>query len=183
MDTIAFICTANVCRSVMAHAICVAETARRSLPIEVYSAGMLDLSGTPPDKTVLMTCLQRQTPIPKGNSAFVRDLPLESINRFFVMERQHAEALAADYGILRSRIAFLGEFDPQQRGDEIPDPMKQGIDAFERCYSRIRECVFSYLDIAFESPEAVLAVRCDGPAPVISACSCPGALQSNQPSH
>jgi len=42
MPSIALICTANRCRSVMAHAIFVAEARKRSLAVEVYSAGVFD---------------------------------------------------------------------------------------------------------------------------------------------
>lgn len=136
----------------MAHAICLAEAVRRSLQIEIYSAGLMNLSGTPPAEAAVSSCLQYQTPIPKERSMFIGDLPLNLISHFLVMEHRHAAALVDDYGISPKRITLLGKFDPQRRDAEISDPSDQGIAAIERCCSRIRECVFSYLDTTYEEP-------------------------------
>jgi protein-tyrosine-phosphatase len=150
MFSIAFICTANLCRSVMAHAICVPEVARRSLPVEVYSAGILDFEGMAPAVAAWITCCKHSTPPLKEEATFVRDLPLSSINRFLVMEHQHVECLVKEYDVPPERISLLGSFDPKGRGAEIGDPMNQGTVVFECSYARIRECILHYLDTAPE---------------------------------
>lgn len=146
MHSVAFICTANVCRSVMAHAILAAEVARRSLAIQVFSAGIYDFKGTPPADSAWITCLQHQTPVVKMESTFIRDLDLSGIDQFLVMEQHHVDVLAAEFGIDPSRIALLGSYDPKKRGLEIADPMNQGIVEFEHCYARIRDCIHKHLD-------------------------------------
>lgn len=151
--SIAFICTANLCRSVMAHAIAVPELTERAWPVEVYSAGTRDCSATPTAIPTWFTCCQNNTPPQKDVSTFVRDLPISSINRFFVMERQHLECLVTDYGVSPERISLLGSFDPKRRGDEIEDPMNQGSVVFDRCYTLIRDCIIHYLDTTTEIPE------------------------------
>src|SRR5260370_41740021 len=119
MLSVALICTANRCRSVMAHAIFVAEAGKRSLSVEIYSAGVFDFSDAPPLDETSMTCWQHNTAPPRETPTWVRQLPLDSINRFLVMEQDHAEVLKSDYGISADRISLLGSFDPQQRGAEI----------------------------------------------------------------
>src|SRR5678816_1431627 len=97
MASVALICTANRCRSMMAHAIFLAEAEKRSLVVNVYSAGTLDFSDQPQLHDTVTTCLQYNTPPPKESPTWVRQLPLKSIDRFLVMEQDHAEMLAVSY--------------------------------------------------------------------------------------
>lgn len=145
MPSVALICTANRCRSVMAHAIFLAEAKKRSLSVEVYSAGIFDFSDEPPLHDTTITCLQHKTPPPKEAPTWVPELPLDSITRFLVMEQYHADALIGDYGISADRVTLLGEFDPQQRGAEIADPFSRGSVVYERSYMQIRDCIIGYL--------------------------------------
>jgi protein-tyrosine-phosphatase len=147
MAAIAFICTANRCRSVMAHAIFIDEARKRSLQVEIYSAGIIDFSDQPMLEWTSLTCLNHHTPSPKQKPTWVRQLPLDSINRFLVMEVEHAEALTAEFGISSDRINLLGTFDPHQRGAEIADPFFSYSEVvYERSYQLIRDCINGYLD-------------------------------------
>jgi protein-tyrosine-phosphatase len=146
VTSVAVICTANRCRSVMAHAIFIDETGKRSLPVDIYSAGILDFSRQPPLTETLRTCLKFETPPPKKTPTWVRQLPLDSINRFLVMEEDHAEALMKEYGVSPDRISLLGTFDPQHRGVEIADPFGQSDEVYRNSYLLIRDCIIGYLD-------------------------------------
>jgi protein-tyrosine-phosphatase len=150
--TIAFICTANMCRSVMAHAIAASVVAERQWPVEILSAGIMNFSGAPAVDQTVETCRQHGTPPPKEGSTFIRDLPLESIDRFLVMERHHFESLIIDLDVPPTRVSFLGAQDPQYRGNEIEDPINQDDAAFERCYEILRACIGRYLDTTTEIP-------------------------------
>jgi protein-tyrosine-phosphatase len=134
----------------MAHAIFLAEARKRSLEVEVYSAGVFDFSDAPPLAETATTCLQHNTPPPKESPTWVRQLPLDSIDRFLVMEHDHADMLTGEYGISPERISLLGEFDPQERGVEIADPFSQGSHVYERSYKLIRDCIIGYLDTTDE---------------------------------
>src|SRR5436853_6082976 len=105
MPSVALICTANRCRSVMAHAIFVDEVKKRALPIEVYSAGVLDFSGQPQLEETSMTCLRNNTSPPPESPTWVRQRPLDSIGRFLVMEQLHADALNRYYDITPDPIS------------------------------------------------------------------------------
>jgi protein-tyrosine-phosphatase len=146
MAAVALICTANRCRSVMAHAILFAEVRKRSLPIEVYSAGVFDFRGAPPIDETTATCALHNTPAPAEVATWVGDLPLDSIKRFLVMEHHHADVLMCNFDISQERVSLLGEFDPQQRSVEIADPYSQGSPVYEECYGQIRDCIIGYLD-------------------------------------
>ena len=146
MPAVALICTANRCRSVIAHAILVAEAQRRELPLDVYSAGVLDFRDAPPIYETTSTCESHNTPAPDKAPTFIRELPLDSINRFLVMDHYHAETLIHGYGIAPDRVSLLGDFDPRERGSEIDDPYAQSRMVYDHCYARIRACIINYLD-------------------------------------
>jgi protein-tyrosine phosphatase len=146
VPSIAFICTANVCRSMMAHAICTAEVARRGLRITVISAGLADFEGTLVADNARVTCQKHQTWLPKFAATYIRNVDLDGVTRAFVMEKRHVDLLLRQSSLTRDQISLLGEFDPQQRGGEIRDPMGEDIVAFESCYERLRDCVVHYLD-------------------------------------
>ena len=131
----------------MAHAILLDEARKRSLSIEVYSAGIADFSAEPPLAETSRTCLHYLTPVPKEKPTWVPELPLNSINLFLVMEQRHAEALQNQFGISPERISLLGTFDPKQRGNEIEDPFfSYSEEVYRSSYRLIRDCLVGFLD-------------------------------------
>ena len=139
----------------MAHAIMVDEVARRSLAIHIYSAGIIDFSDQPPLTETSTTCLHYNTPAPKETPTWVAQLPLASIDRVLVMEQSHADALRNHFGVSGDRVCLLGDFDPQRRGAEIPDPFFSYSEAvYQSSYRRIRDCIIEYLETADEITSA-----------------------------
>lgn len=120
--------------------------------MEVYSGGTMDLTGRTQVVPTWLTCCKNGTPPVKDGPTFVRDLPLSTIDRFFVMEREHARVLMTDYAVPFDRISSLGSFDPKKKGDEMEDPNGEGKVAFDLCYTRVRACLLSYLDTTNEIP-------------------------------
>lgn len=137
----------------MAHAIFVSEAEKRKLSVEVYSAGVLDFRGAPAIDDTTRTCTVHDTPAPSEVATWVRDLPLDSITRFLVMEQFHADALIRNFAIAPERVSLLGEFDPQQRGLEIDDPFSYSSAVYDQCYGQIRDCIVNYLDTTNELSE------------------------------
>jgi len=137
----------------MAHAIFVNEAKKRSLEVGVYSAGVFDFSEAPTLVETSMTCAQHNTPAPEKPPTWVAELPLDSIDRFLVMEHDHADVLMTEFGISPDRISLLGNFDPQRRGTEIADPFGQGSRVYDRSYKLIRDCIIGYLDTTDELSE------------------------------
>ena len=135
----------------MAHAILLDEARKRSLSIDVYSAGIRDLSDQPPLMETSSTCLHYNTPPPKLRPTWVGELPLRTIDRFLVMEQAQADALQSEFGIPANKISLLGEFDPKHRGVEIDDPFFSYSEKIYRSsYELIRDCVVGYLETADE---------------------------------
>ena len=135
----------------MAHAILLDEARKRSLSIDVYSAGIRDFSDQPPLMETSSTCLHYNTPPPKLRPTWVGELPLRTIDRFLVMEQAQADALQSEFGIPANKISLLGKFDPKHRGVEIDDPFFSYSEKIYRSsYELIRDCVVGYLETADE---------------------------------
>jgi protein-tyrosine-phosphatase len=135
----------------MAHAILIDEVRKRCLPVAIYSAGVADFSDEPPLAETSRACLHFHTPAPKETPTWVAKLPLESIDRFLVMEHRHAAALQNQFGVSADRISLLGSFDPKRRGVEIPDPFfSYDEKVYRSSYLVMRDCIVEYLDTADE---------------------------------
>jgi protein-tyrosine phosphatase len=144
---IAFICTANVCRSVMAQAILERIVKSRGLAMGVTSAGVFDFHSTPPADNAWLTCVQNGTPVSKMESSFVGGLDLGKIDVFLTMEEGHREVLLSDYKIPGEKVLLLGAFDKLSKDPEIADPMGKSKTAFEECFRRIERCVEGFLEV------------------------------------
>ncbi|MFQ3671233.1 MAG: hypothetical protein SNJ84_07220, partial [Verrucomicrobiia bacterium] len=142
---IAFICSANLCRSQMAHAICLARCAELSLPINVFSAGLLDYTGQYLVENAWLVCCKNGTPPAKSTSTFIRDLPIAQMDRFLVMEHRHQAILQEDYRMAPGIIGLLGAYDVNNKDHEIKDPIGRAPIEFEKCYSRLSLCVNNML--------------------------------------
>ena len=143
---VAFICSANMCRSVMAHAIMETMAGAQGLDITVSSGGTLNLGPSSPAKDAWLTCLQNDTPVNKMESTYVGDLPLDTIDLFFVMQDKHRASLVAKHGIDDHRIRLLGPCDDQSDDPEISDPIGRPMAEFEACHARLTRCIRSFLD-------------------------------------
>lgn len=146
MHSVAFICSANLCRSLMAHAIFAAEAKRRRLDVNVQSAGMFDFEGVLALREARFVCERHNTPMPKFVSSYFRNLNLSGVTRVFAMTEDHVTLLQAETDIPPERISLLGLFDPKQRGDEIEDPTGKDSQAFDQCYQQLWNCIVHYLD-------------------------------------
>ncbi len=146
MRSVAFICSANLCRSLMAHAIFAAEAKRRKLDVNIQSAGMYDFEGVLALREARLVCERHNTPMQKFVSTHFRNLDLSRVTRVFAMTEDHVTLLQAETQIPPERISLIGLFDPKHRGDEIEDPTGKGSAAFDQCYQRLRDCIVHYLD-------------------------------------
>jgi len=148
--TVAFICSANLCRSLMAHAIFTAEIKKRGIPAQTISAGLYDFEGVLAAREARLACDRHNTPMPKFVSTYFRNVDLSNAVRVFVMTEDHVELLQTGSSIPAERISLLGKLDPKHRGDEIDDPIGKESAEFDKCYEQLHDCICHYLDTTKE---------------------------------
>lgn len=119
--------------------------------IQTISAGLsADFEGMLAVRMARVTCDKYQTPMPHFVATHVSKVDLSQAARIFVMEQKHVSLLLSNSSLPPERICLLGEFDPMQRGPEIADPTGEDLEAFERCYDRLRDCIINYLETAHD---------------------------------
>jgi protein-tyrosine-phosphatase len=139
----------------MAHAIFVSELRRRRLEVNVLGAGILDMEGMQAAPHSQAACELYGTPLPKLESVHYKTVNLQSAVRVFGMEHRHLFILERDAEIPAARLSLLGEYDPEQRGDQISDPMGGTLEQHLACYRRLHACIVRYLDTTHDFAGAV----------------------------
>jgi len=131
----------------MAHAIFVAEARRRGLAVDAFSASIWwGFEGEPVAAEARRTCDRHGTPLVQVTSVHHTSVDIAGATRVFVMSARHLEALREETSAPLAHVCLLGDFDPQQRGSEIADPIGGDAATFEACYLRLRDCIRHYLN-------------------------------------
>ena len=143
--SILFVCLGNICRSPLAEGVfrSLVEEAGQSDRFEIDSAGTGAWHvGEPPDARAAMVANQHGVTL----ECRARQVTPEDFDRFdFVvaMDRENLRVLqrmAAESGS-DAEVRLLREFDPDQAGDEVPDPYYGGASGFETVYDIVsRSC-------------------------------------------
>lgn len=138
---ILIVCVGNICRSPIAEHL-LRETLRGT-DIAVGSAGLGALVDHPIDSTAL-AILDRHGHRPQPHRArqLTADLIREA-NLVLVMEQQQVSNVMRLAPEARGKTFLLGKWLDER---DIPDPYRQGPDAFERAYSLIEPAVASWAE-------------------------------------
>lgn len=140
-NRILLVCVGNICRSPTAE-----HLLREALPgsgIAVSSAGLGALVGHPIDSTAL-AILGRHGQRPQPHHA--RQLTAELVhdaNLVLVMEQAQLQEVIRLAPEARGKTFLLGKW---LHDMEIPDPYRQGPEAFERTFGLIEQAVSSWAD-------------------------------------
>lgn len=120
------VCTGNICRSVMAHAILQQAGEQAGIALEVDSAGVTNEEcGNPPDPRAVRALTEHGYDVPDHRARKVRQDDFAEFDLILAMTSQHEAALRRMAGRAgaeeRARIALYREWDPEGTG-EVPDP-------------------------------------------------------------
>ncbi|MBN1359939.1 MAG: threonylcarbamoyl-AMP synthase [Sedimentisphaerales bacterium] len=139
-----FVCTGNTCRSAMAEGLFRLHLARKlgcsvdvleTMAYKVVSAGTMDVAGAPASTGAVMACRQRGADIGSHISQHLTRSLVEESDLIFGMTRSHCEQVRLLSPDAASKCSLLA-------GDaEIPDPVGQPQDIFDRCADVIEAAV------------------------------------------
>lgn len=101
------VCTANICRSVMAERMLRREVEARGLDIEISSCGLM-FDGAPASDTVLAVLSERGLDAHDHRSRKFTPALLDGVDLVVTMERRHARELAVAVEGMSPRIHTLG---------------------------------------------------------------------------
>ena len=145
VQTILFVCTGNTCRSPLAENFLkklLAGKARRR--IEVSSAGLTALPGSPPSFHSLRVALENSISLEEHQARLVTSEHVEQADLIVVMEPGHRKQLLDLYPHASEKIYLLRHFaryGSRERG--IHDPYGLNLEAYRFCFEDMKECIQS----------------------------------------
>lgn len=147
--SILFVCLGNICRSPMAEAIAnhLAEERQLSRYISCDSAGTSDYHiGGLPDQRV-MTLLER-----KGMSSSHRARQFVSTDSghftyILAMDSSNYKDIRAMASTSLSNLSLIRDYDPEDKGADVPDPYFGGQEGFEEVYTMLSRSISNFFDL------------------------------------
>jgi protein-tyrosine phosphatase len=128
---ITVICTANVCRSPMGHAVVQAKAEDSNLKIRVNSCGVQALTGRRPDKEALGALARAGYSIDEDKRAEQLLMPqANAAQLMLVMENRHKQWIMQNFPAYSGKVWLMGHWNGQS---EVADPIGQGPAEFDAC--------------------------------------------------
>ena len=136
---ILFVCTANVSRSFLAEQLFRHEAKKAGIAkVEAASAGVADLSGSPPDPKMIEHLFKQGIGFDRHAARPVDSELVQWADRIFVMEEVQAEILRQQYPQSIEKIALLGGcIPPGDPSVDIADPFVQSTFHYRTAISQI----------------------------------------------
>ncbi|MFH1877324.1 MAG: low molecular weight protein arginine phosphatase [Candidatus Omnitrophota bacterium] len=140
---ILFVCTGNSCRSIMAEAYMSKRAPEEGFALEIKSAGTLGINGMLPTKEAFQAL--SEAGITDKGQYHSKALTEELINwadMILVMEHMHKAQIVHEVPAAREKVFFLGEFDPDRKGDvSIPDPIGRTMAFYRITFTLIKHSI------------------------------------------
>jgi ribose 5-phosphate isomerase B len=138
---ILFVCTANMCRSVMAVAAMTHELSAYGKDFEVESAGVDAISNLKADKSTVQVCLIHGLDVSSHRSRQVTKEMLDQSDVVLCLAEDHKRLILSAYPKLHSKVFLLKQYSRNVSGEElsVTDPIGRPFDHYERCFRTIEE--------------------------------------------
>ena len=139
-----FVCSGNTCRSPLAHALAERELGNLCWRVEVRSAGVNALSGTPASSGSLGVAERHGLDLSPHRSREVDPALIDWADLILVMSPSHLVRLAQLGGAGKAALldAFAhGDEGGEDVGSGVPDPFGGDDDTYEETYRTLEELV------------------------------------------
>ena len=145
------VCTGNICRSPMAEGMLKKDLPERLAGrVAIASAGTHALHGNRASPHAIEVMQGMGIDISGHRARQLSNTLVRSSNLIVVMEKSHLRLVKLKSMLSPTRARMLTAFeDNQERPYDVPDPMGEGIEAYEASAAIIHHCtrgVYAYLD-------------------------------------
>jgi protein-tyrosine phosphatase len=139
VQSVLFVCKANICRSPLAAAYFNSLVAKEGRQMTVRSAGLEAIPGNPAHTKAKAVALQHRLSLDEHTTTHVHKALLDQSDLIVVMEIVQKHRIQRLYPRLKGKVVLLGRFDPVG-SLEIADPYSGTNEAFHSCFQQVSRC-------------------------------------------
>lgn len=139
---IMFICTGNICRSAMAHALLAKRAKEKNKDIEVYSCGVYAQNGDIPTYEGIQTMKDYGIDLSTHRATNIRNSNIKDMDVILCATKSHKDIVIAMYPDLKDKVFTMKEYAGYPKDDlDIKDPWGYGLDVYKKCAKEIEDCI------------------------------------------
>ena len=138
------VCTSNICRSAMGHALMEKRVKELNKDIEVYSCGIYAGTGDKATNSAIQTMKQYNVDLLNHRATNIHDSNIEDMDLILCATVSHKNAILEFYPEVKEKLYTIKEYanyDPNGLDKDIKDPYGWDMETYERCAKEIVECV------------------------------------------
>ncbi len=144
---IMFICTGNICRSAMAHAMLLKKAKEQNKNIEVYSCGIWAQTGDVPTYEGREVMKDYGIDISSHRATNIINSDIENMDVILCATYNHKRNVISMYPELKEKIFTIKEYAGYPENDlDISDPWGYGLDVYKKCAKEIEKCIEKILE-------------------------------------
>ncbi len=144
---IMFICTGNICRSAMAHAMLLKKAKEQNKNIEVYSCGIWAQTGDVPTYEGREVMKDYGIDISSHRATNIINSDIENMDVILCATYNHKRNVISMYPELKEKIFTIKEYAGYPENDlDISDPWGYGLDVYKKCAKEIEICIEKILE-------------------------------------
>ncbi len=140
---IMFICTGNICRSAMAHAMLKQKAKEKNKKIDVYSCGVFARNGeksTEEAIQVLKTIYNID--LTQHRATYIEDSQIKQMDVILCATTAHKKNVLNMYPQLEGKVFTMKEYaNYPKNNQDIKDPWGCSYEIYEKCAKEINECL------------------------------------------
>jgi protein-tyrosine phosphatase len=146
MKNVLFVCLGNICRSPLAEAIFWHKVKAKGLS-ELYYAESCGTAkyhiGQAPDHRTIRNALDNGVTIDHKCRQLCTD-DFEKFDEIFVMDRSNYNNALKIAGKHRAKVKMIRDFDPEGKGEEVPDPYYGSEKDFQNVFEILERSIEGY---------------------------------------
>lgn len=145
MKKIMFICTGNICRSAMAHALMQKILEEEKLSLEVYSSGLYAETGDYATYNAIAAMKEYEVDLSTHKATNTRESNIKEMDLILCATLGHKMMLLQMYPDLAEKIYTMKEYVGDNDKD-IKDPWGYDLETYKNCAKEIYNCVTKIID-------------------------------------